>query len=551
MTRMKKLASLLLAMVMAFALAAPALAAPEEETPKVPEVPAKTTATITRPATAEDETAHNYAIYQIFKGTPDGDSLTDVTWGDSLSSTSGFIQSLKDQEALKDKKQIIDLKPDSSAAEVAQAIYEVSGGKAGDKGPEAQAVQEAAKLNLKPTAVGRFDGTNPNDQTVDLPYGYYLISDTDPDTGDTSYTLNRLVGDITIRAKSETEPEVEKQVREFNIDGNGNWAHDVSYPTDPDTGGQKVDFQLTATMPQNFSTASKEPYALSFHDEQDDTLTFDPTSLKVTIGGVDITDQVDLVENPSDNCTFEVVIDDVRHLTGVTVSASSKIVVTYTSTLNANAVMGGTGNKNTVTLKYGPDGKPSTPSTVTVFTFQVNLTKVDGVDPTQKLTGAEFKLERLDHGTGTQESDWTPVEGYTGTEAAADTFVFSKLAAGRYRLTETKAPTEPKQYNTIPPIYFEIVPTYGTDTTGKKIVTELVAVEKNADWSDLTGNATLSFTGTTDTGLLESNVPNFAGVVLPETGGIGTTIFYIVGGVLVVGAAVLLITKRRMGVDEE
>ena len=122
-------------------------------------------------------------------------------------------------------------------------------------------------------------------------------------------------------------------------------------------------------------------------------------------------------------------------------------------------------------------------------------------------------------------------------ETEPDTiFTFSGLDDGYYRLTETKAP---EGYNKLEsPIEFTISATHDENSSDPKL-------------TDLTGNVTSgeatftsSLTGETD-GSLTTNVVNKSGTQLPSTGGIGTTIFYVVGGILMAGAAVLLITKRR------
>ncbi|MGM9538975.1 MAG: SpaA isopeptide-forming pilin-related protein, partial [Candidatus Onthomonas sp.] len=113
------------------------------------------------------------------------------------------------------------------------------------------------------------------------------------------------------------------------------------------------------------------------------------------------------------------------------------------------------------------------------------------------------------------------------------TFTFSGLDDGDYRLTET---TTPAGYNTIEDIYFTITAEHEIESD-------------NPALTSLSGNVTtgeITFTSSTTEGSLSTNVVNKAGSTLPETGGMGTTIFYVLGGILVVGAVVLLVTKKRM-----
>ena len=104
---------------------------------------------------------------------------------------------------------------------------------------------------------------------------------------------------------------------------------------------------------------------------------------------------------------------------------------------------------------------------------------------------------------------------------------------GNYRLTETKTPAG---YNTVDPIYFTIT-------------AEHDVLSDNPALTSLSGNATtgeLTFTPNTTNGSLSADVVNRAGVTLPETGGMGTTLFYVAGAGLVLVAVVLLITRKRM-----
>lgn len=118
----------------------------------------------------------------------------------------------------------------------------------------------------------------------------------------------------------------------------------------------------------------------------------------------------------------------------------------------------------------------------------------------------------------------------TNTDGIANVFTFSGLDAGIYRLTET---VTPEGYNTIDPVYFEIVAT----NDGTK-VTHMEGKAVNGSEISFTANAT--------NGSLTTDIVNQAGTTLPSTGGMGTTVFYVVGGGLMAVAVVLLVTKKRM-----
>ena len=151
------------------------------------------------------------------------------------------------------------------------------------------------------------------------------------------------------------------------------------------------------------------------------------------------------------------------------------------------------------------------------------------------LPDAAFTLEKY-----IKETDkWIAIQ-QVETEPGT-TFTFTGLDDGDYRLTETATPDG---YNSIDPITFTVTAEHKVEwTTG---------LERTDILTSLSGNVTtgeIKFTASENLGTLSTDVVNESGLVLPETGGIGTTIFYIVGGLLTVGAVVLLVTKKRMGAD--
>lgn len=214
-----------------------------------------------------------------------------------------------------------------------------------------------------------------------------------------------------------------------------------------------------------------------------------------------------------------------------------------------------------------PDDDPSitdksAPDTVTVFTFEVVIDKIDGTDKTA-LTGANFALYKYDAdgkdangvaiGTGTPAdknvtgyANYYLVEEITATDVS--TFTFTGIDDGKYLLVETKTPNT---YNTIDPIAFTVTSEHQTEAADPTLTSLTVNVTSGS------GSFTAAYLNTTVTkqdkssieltsGQIYSEIVNKTGELLPETGGIGTTIFYIVGGILVIGAGVLLVTKKRM-----
>ena len=267
----------------------------------------------------------------------------------------------------------------------------------------------------------------------------------------------------------------------------------------------------------------------------------------------------------------------------------SKIIVTYSATLNENAKLGAIGNPNTVKLEFtnNPNGeqdgeKGTTPEDkVIVFTYEIKALKVepDGelVDAipqgatasdyvkvgnkwqkTTPLTGAGFTLFKKDASKTAKTKDSFEVATTKGDVvkdgeyyyvAVADqitgqtTFEFKGTDAGEYKLVETTVPTG---YNKAADITFTVTATYDTTSADPKL-TSLTINPSTATFSvEAVEYTEADKTVTSTNAVASTTVINQKGAVLPSTGGIGTTIFYVVGSILVVAAGVLLITKKRM-----
>ena len=344
--------------------------------------------------------------------------------------------------------------------------------------------------------------------TVDVPEGYYLIKDKDNSlTGeDDVYTtyIVQVSKDLKITPKAD-KPQSEKKVKDTNdtIGDTTGWQDSADYDI-----GDDVPFQLTGTVTSKY--ADYKAYKFVFHDKESAGLTFNADSVKVYVDGKQIT-------------------------SGYEVKAGSKITVEYTSQLNDKAVIGSAGNPNTMHLEYsnnpnddqgGETGK-TTDDTVIVFTYKTIINKVDASGAALK--GAEFKLYKVMKDGS--EKEVAVVKNPEGT-----TFTFNGLDDGDYILRET---TTPDGYNSISDIKFRI-------TASHDVLSESPALK------DLTGDKVtgeIELTADKTAGSLTSNIVNQKGSELPETGGMGTTAMYLVGGVLVAGALLLLITKRRMDTD--
>ena len=493
MKHTKKLASLLLALVMVFALATTAFAA-ENTT-----------------ISALEGSTRTYEVYQIFTGDLHEGVLSNIKWGKN---GTGTVGKAVDQTIL-------------------DALAAVNGKSNTEKLTE---IQKYVKLDSE-----KF-GTVSNGNPLTVPTGYYLIKDIGPVNDGEAYSLYvvQVVGPTTISPKVGTTTS-DKKVDDKNDSNTTEDATTWQDSADYDI-GDAVPFKLSATIAQDYANYT-HGYKLTFHDKEGAGLSFNQDSVKVYVDGTLITTGYEVVtEGLADGCTFEVRFASLKDIASV--KARSVISVEYTSTLNDQAVIGSTGNKNTSHVSYtnnpndeqtGEGGK--TPDDVViVFTYKTIVNKVtknpnydpkvEGSEEYIPLKGAGFTLYKK-NASGRYEAVGSELKS-----ADMTTFTWSGLDDGDYKLVET---TTPSGYNTIPDIEFTI-------SAGH--------VDGDSPYlNTLSGNVasgTATFTAVVNDGSLSTDVVNNSGTQLPSTGGIGTTIFYVLGSVLVIGAAVLLVTKKRM-----
>lgn len=364
---------------------------------------------------------------------------------------------------------------------------------------------------------------------VNLPAaGYYLIVDTTATTG--TYDAKNLsllkvngAGEVTPTKKTD-KPTLEKKVKDIN-DSTGEetgWQDSADYDI-----GDKIPYKLTATMGD---LSNYDHYYLNFHDTMTH-LTLVEGSVEVKVGEKTLAKDQYTVTWDADSKTMDVAIMDVK-AHGAT--NGTKVTVTYNATLDADAVLGSTGNPNTADLEYSnnpnntgngttkPEETGKTPEDKNiVFTYKVTANKVK--ENQQPLEGAEFELFKK-----AKDGSWISKGKLAGTGDDQNVFEWKGLDDGDYKIVETKTPSG---YNTIDPIEFKITAEH--DTTADK-----------PELKTLSGGDV--FTGDVTTGAVSATIVNKSGSTLPETGGIGTTVFYVIGGMLMAAAAVLLITKKRM-----
>lgn len=524
MKHVKRLASLLLALTLVFALAATAGAA---------------TVTVPTEGILKD---HTFTAYQVFSGQESDGILADVQWGSGINSDA-FLTALKADTAYGSL-----FASCTSAAEVAKVLSENNTNTA-----LANAVAKLAYANKSGNGTELTAGEN------SLNDGYYLVVDTTENVGEGgayNTALLQVVGNINITAKTDA-PTVEKKVKE-NVKYNQDGGYGTGYNDVADYNiGDSVPFKLIGSVPD---MSRYDTYKYIFHDALSAGLTLNEDSIEVYVAsdkaGTDKTETTGWTK-AVDGQSFTVSFTDLKTVSGV--SQGKYIIVEYTATLNQNAEVGLNGNPNTVHLEYsnmpdqsgsGDNNTGNTPEDkAIVFTYELDTTKVDGQDNTTKLGGAEFKLHNKDNKWATVDASgkvtgWAEAEedGSTLTSDANGLFKVIGLDDGTYYLKETKAPAG---YNLLSA---EIAVVITATTTNGQTWTDGVANKALTNLA-VTADRTAG-TGDTSTGIAGITIANNKGSTLPETGGVGTTLFYVLGGILVAGAVVLLVTKKRMNSAE-
>lgn len=341
-----------------------------------------------------------------------------------------------------------------------------------------------------------------------LSLGYYLV---DSSVG-ALCSLDTTAKEVEIEEKNGV-PSVEKKVQE---DSTSKWESSNTADI-----GQTINFQTTIT-----AQAGAQNYVL--HDKMEKGLTFN-NDINVKKNGTDVdTSNYKLITNTTDDCTFEIVFT--QEFCDA-LNAKDTIIVTYSATLNENAKIGETGNTNEAKLEYGDKNTISSKTITKTYKIPVfKYTRKD--DGTNKgLSGAIFTLSKNSKGenpiklvkiteTGNtyrvaKETETAGITKITEVTTPDDgRFTIQGLDADTYYLTETK---QPDGYNKLSAPVKIVIKEDGTITIGDA-------------------------TDTVD----EVGVENKSGSLLPHTGGMGTTLFYIFGAILVVGSGVVLITKKRM-----
>lgn len=392
------------------------------------------------------------------------------------------------------------------------------------EGADEAAFAKLAQKHAKDSGLsnqGRSTATSPTVEFKDLNLGYYLV-DT---TLGTICSLDTTNPSVTMKEKNG----VPANVKTVEEDSTG-----VYGATNDADLGQTINFHSTIT-----AQAGAVNYVL--HDKMSAGLTFGSVT-GVTLNGDSVDAENYSVEAAglSDGCAFEVVFTQAFC---DTLKANDEIVVSYTATLNEKAVIGLPGNPNETHLSYGESssdsGKPSgvtPPSETTTYTWDMDVLKYGNGDESKVLKDAQFVLlnkdaskvakvidgkfaEWLDVPDGNEDDPIVWPENTVLTTNDDGKIEIDGLDSDTYCLREVKAPA------------------------GYNVLAEDVKVEvKGATKADDSDTLTYS--------TVVAKVNNQSGIELPSTGGIGTTLFYAVGGLLVVGAVALLIMRRHAGSEE-
>ena len=501
MKLLKKLASFILAFAMVAAIAMPSVVMADNNKSKI----------TVNGATAGSE----YVAYKLFDVTDDGN-------GHFAYSINSKYESVLKKVTNK-----------SSNSEILSYLDSIK-----NNASEVRQFADAVYAKVKDTEVDYTTNTGVFD-SVDQ--GYYLIAQTKVGENETySLVMLNTAGKKEVKVTPKAGvPEFNKKVKEKN-DSTGvesDWQDASDYDI-----GDSVPFKLTGTVSDKYD--NYKTYYYAFHDKMDNTLELDESSIEVKIDGTTVSkENYKVVKDTSDGCTFEIVFDDLK-----TVSSTkpNKVTVEYKARLTENANLGSVGNYNEGKLEfnnnpyYEGEGKPGetgeTPwDKVVVFTYKLVANKVDSSK--NPLKGAGFTLYKFDKDI----NDYVKVKEIEAGDTTQ--FEFTGADAGKYKLVET---TVPDGYSKAEDLIFEVRGTYTADNgEGSLDAPKLTALEIYDESGNKISGEDKVFTTNLAEGTATTNVVNKTGSELPSTGGMGTTVLYVAGTLMIIAAAAFLVMKKK------
>ena len=486
---MKKFVSVLLALAMTLALSVSALAAGENNTITVKNAQANETYKIYKMldlSVNEDKTAYTYTVNaawkDFFTGTGAGAAYVDIN-------DQGYVT----------------WKTDKKDA----ASMEAFG--------KAAAAYVTANNSIPTAAPNQTPVTDQNVTFSGLDSGYYLITSTNGTLAMTDTTPDKTAVEVE---EKNPDSNIEKKVQEDSNDQYGG-------RNDADV-GQTVNFKVAITVKKGAKN-----YVM--HDQMTTGLTFNKDSVKIE-GLTKGTDYTVVTENLGDGCTFHVVFAQ-AYLD--TITGDTTLTVEYSAVLNDNAVAAKP-ETNKAQLTWGDNSHTEWVPTET-YTWKIDVYKYTVVKATEggaadtekALADAQFVLYKTVNNVkyyavvdaNNKITGWT-TEGVKPKENADESktyaSVFTTPASGKFTITGLDSDT----------YYLEEI----VAPAGYNLLKDPITVTVG-------NNGAVSY-GNSSTG--EVKVLNNTGTELPSTGGIGTTIFYVLGGVLMAGAFVLLVVRKRM-----
>lgn len=526
------------------------------------------TVNVTVPGADSKLNGHAYTAYQILSGTQatSGGALGDAKWGTGINDAA-FLKALKADTTIGAYFTNV-----TDAKGFAEALSNTANFP--HDGANTRLVAKIAMKNTKGTGTALAAGSS-----TQLDKGYYLIVDSTTD-GQTVYNpaVLAITSDIEIEDKTDV-PTLEKKVQENKKDATDDTAYGSKFNDVADYNiGDDVPFHLIGSVPD---MSQYETYTYKFTDTFDkgfdavntnnvkvylsndkkldlegESVDTDITSyFSGTYGSIQYTPATEAQgETAGTKATLTVSTKDLKKAATYSKEQPQYVIVSYTAKLNANAKIGLPGNVNEAYLTYSnkPDqsgqgeNQPTgnTPEDkVIVFTYGLDVTKVDSKNAETKLKDAEFKLKNSDGKWATitdgKVTGWTTTEngGSVLKSDAEGNFKVTGLDDGDYTLKETKAPAG---YN-LPADGFSVTLTATTannQTWDGTANTALTGLAVKVDQTDGTGNV--------NTGLGVITIKNTQGSSLPSTGGMGTVLLYVAGiAVFVLAGATLVMALRR------